>query len=49
MPNFKSGAAYKKWVAFGHIHGVMNGKGRKKVTIKGKTKKVNHGTGKKKK
>lgn len=48
MPNFKSGAAYKRWVAFGHMHGVMSGKGRKKVTIKGKVKKVNHAKKKKK-
>jgi hypothetical protein len=47
MPNFKSGAAYKKWVAYGHAHGVMSGKGRKKVTIRGKKHKVKHATAKK--
>jgi hypothetical protein len=43
MPNFKSKAAYKKWLAYGHKHGVMDGTGRKKVKIKGKKHKVNHG------
>jgi hypothetical protein len=40
--NFKSGAAYDRWVAYGHAHGVMNGKGRIPVKIKGKTHKVHH-------
>ncbi len=42
MPNFKSSGAYKRWAAYGHIHGVMSGKGRKKVTIKGKKHAVKH-------
>lgn len=40
--NFSSKSAYDKWVAYGHMHGEMNGKGRIPVKIKGKSHKVNH-------
>lgn len=46
MANFKSKAAYKKWLAYGHISGVFeNTPGNQPVKIKGKAKKVNHGKG----
>ena len=38
--NFKSKAAYERWLAFGHIHGKFHGK--EKVTIRGKPHKVEH-------
>ncbi len=44
MAKFQSKAAYNKWVAYGHIHGVMNGEGREKITIHGKPHKVVHDT-----
>ena len=41
--HFKSKAAYKRWLAYGHIHGVFEkAKGSQKVIIKGKTHKVKH-------
>lgn len=41
--NFKSGEAYKKWLAYGHIHGdFANTPGNQKVAIKGKSHKVKH-------
>lgn len=40
MPNFKSGAAYKKWLAYGHMHDVFHG--TQPVSIRGKPHKVNH-------
>ncbi len=39
--NFKSGAAYRRWLAYAKMHG-KPGKRPKKVTIKGKKHKVNH-------
>ena len=44
--NFKSLGAYKKWLAYGHIHKVFSGK--KPVKIRGKTHKVKHAKKKKK-
>jgi hypothetical protein len=38
--NFKSGAAYKKWLSYGHMHDKFHGK--EKVKIAGKNHKVNH-------
>lgn len=42
--HFKSGKGYKKWVAYGHIHGVMGNKtsGFPKVKIRGRAHKVKH-------
>lgn len=41
--NFKSTAAYKKWLAYGQIHGVFkNTPGNTPVKIKGKTHRVKH-------
>ena len=39
--NFKSGAAYHKWLAYAKMHG-KPGKKAKPVKIKGKTHKVDH-------
>jgi len=39
---FKSGAAYRKWLAYAKMHGKPSKKGPKKVKIGGKTHKVNH-------
>lgn len=45
--NFKSKAAYGKWLAYGHMHGAFaKTLGNQKVSIKGKAKKVNHSKGK---
>lgn len=41
--NFKSKAAYKKWLAHGHIHGEFAATpGHQKVSIKGESRKVEH-------
>lgn len=41
--NFKSKGAYKKWLAYGHIHGNFESTpGNQKVSIKGKSHKVRH-------
>ncbi len=41
--NFKSADAYKKWLAYGHMHGEFERTpGNTPVKIKGKPKKVNH-------
>ena len=41
--NFKSPAAYKKWLAYGHMHGDFAASpGNTPVKIKGKPKKVKH-------
>ena len=40
--NFKSKEAYKKWLAYGHMHIKGFGKTPMKVSIKGKNIKVNH-------
>lgn len=46
MPNFKSAAAYKKWLAYGHASGEFaKTPGHQSVSIKGKKKKVKHQTG----
>ena len=43
MPNFRSKAAYHRWLAFGHIHEVFKKTpGHQKVKIRGKVHKVNH-------
>ena len=39
---FSNKKSYNKWVAYGHIHKVMNNKGRIKVKIGGKMHKVDH-------
>jgi hypothetical protein len=44
--NFKSGAAYKKWLAYGHASGEFaKTPGHTDVSIKGKVKNVKHQTG----
>lgn len=43
--NFKSKAAYKRYLAYGHIHDKFHGK--QAVTIRGKAHKVQHATSKK--
>jgi hypothetical protein len=41
--NFKSKEAYKKWAAYGNIHGEFKkSPGNTPVKIKGKAHKVNH-------
>jgi len=41
--NFRSKAAYRKWLAWGHIHGVFaRTPGHVKVYIKGRPHKVKH-------
>lgn len=41
--NFKSATAYKKWLAFGHIHGAFKrSPGNTPVKIRGKGHKVIH-------
>jgi len=41
--NFKSKEAYRKWLAYGHIHGVFEkSPGHTPVKIRGKRKKVKH-------
>ena len=41
--NFKSEKAYKKWAAYGNIHGdFAKTPGNTRVTIRGKKHKVNH-------
>jgi hypothetical protein len=43
MPNFKSNAAYRKWLAYGHASGEFaKTPGNQPVKIKGKKKKVKH-------
>jgi len=47
--NFKSEEDYRKWLAFGHIHGIFKKtKGHVKVLIGGKPHKVNHQKGRRK-
>lgn len=40
--NFKNASAYHKWLAYGHMHGVMHG-GHEPVSIGGSAHHVNHG------
>ena len=41
--NFKSGPAYKRWLAYGHASGEFKkSPGHQKVSIKGKKRKVKH-------
>jgi hypothetical protein len=41
--NFKSKAAYKRWLAYGHMSGEFEETpGHQKITIKGKPHKVKH-------
>lgn len=41
--NFKSGANYKKWLAYGHMHGdFAKSPGNTPVSIKGKSKQITH-------
>ena len=40
--NFKSAAAYKKWLAYGHMHVKGFGKTPLKVKIRGKAHRVKH-------
>jgi len=45
--DFKSETDYKKWLAYGHIHGEFEkSPGNTPVKIAGKTKKVEHKKGK---
>lgn len=47
MANFKSKEAYKKWLAYGHIHGQFaKTPGNQPVSIKGKEHSVIHKTAK---
>jgi hypothetical protein len=39
--NFENKGKYKKWLAYGHIHGVFTGPGQK-IKIAGKPHKVKH-------
>lgn len=39
---FKSEEDYKKWLAYGHIHGAFKKPGHQKITIAGKAHKVKH-------
>jgi hypothetical protein len=42
--NFKSKDAYKKWLAYGHIHGQFaKTPGHQRIKIHGKRHKVHHG------
>ena len=43
--NFKSKLAYKKWLAYGHMHVKDFGKTPQKVSIAGKSHKVKHDKG----
>jgi hypothetical protein len=46
MANFKSKAAYKKWLAYGHASGEFKKTpGHQSVSIRGKRKKVKHEMG----
>jgi hypothetical protein len=40
--NFKSAGAYKKWLAYGHMHVPDFGKTPQKIEIRGKSHKVSH-------
>lgn len=41
--NFKSASAYKKWLAYGHMHGdFARSKGNTPVKIKGRSHRVKH-------
>lgn len=40
--NFKSKEAYRKWLAYGHIHGLFNSPGNVSVKIRGKSHRVKH-------
>lgn len=41
--NFKSAGAYKRWLAYGHMHGSFaKSPGNTPVKIQGKPKKVQH-------
>jgi hypothetical protein len=46
--NFKSKEAYRKWLAYGHIHGLFKSKGNVSVKIRGKSHRVKHARKKKK-
>ena len=40
--NFRSKRAYRKWLAYGHMHVRGFGKGRERVKIRGRTHRVSH-------
>lgn len=40
--NFKTKEGYKKWIAYGHIHGVFKKHGHTNIKIRGKAHKVIH-------
>ena len=41
--NFRSKEAYRKWLAYGHIHGVFKkARGHVRVKIRGRPHKVKH-------
>jgi len=42
LPNFKSKAAYKRWLAYGHIHKKFKRKRGQNITIRGKRHVVRH-------
>jgi len=46
--NFKSKEAYRKWLAYGHIHGLFKAKGSVSIKIRGKSHRVKHARKKKK-
>jgi len=48
--NFRSKEAYRKWCAYGHIHGIFERTpGHVKIYIRGRPHKVQHSRKKKKK
>ncbi len=43
MPNFRNKGAYRKWLAYGHMHGSFAATlGHQRVSIAGKSHKVKH-------
>lgn len=42
--NFSSKAAYQRWLAYGHIHGVFHKKHHARIKIRGRPHKVKHKT-----
>jgi len=46
--NFKSKEVYRKWLAYGHIHGLFKSKRNVSIKIRGKPHRVKHASKKKK-
>jgi hypothetical protein len=41
--NFKSKASYRRWLAYGHMHGAFaKAKGNQRITIRGRPHRVIH-------